>query len=120
MKRIAYGGASFLAADRVADSLLLLVAAIRDCHSPEVVELPALGSDGEPVVVQLVVSSMSAIITMTEGEPGAEPVGAESDTTDVVDYLLDRIQDLSASGSPTRFETRAEPDSDGWDDPHMS
>ena len=120
MKRISYGGASFLTADRVADSLLLLVAAIRDCHGAEMVELPAVGSDGEPVVVQLVVSPSSEIISMSEGEPGAEPAGTERDTTEVVDYLLERIQDLSASGSPTHFETKAERDSDGWDDPDIS
>ena len=142
MKRISYGGASFLTADRVADSLLLLVAAIRDCHSAEVVELPAVGSDGEPVVVQLVVSPTSEIISMSEaapGErpgtaPGTEPGGTkprrtkaggtepgitELEATKVVDYLLDRIQDLSASGAPTKFETKAEADSDGWDDPQV-
>ena len=122
MKRISYGGASFLTADRVADSLLLLVAAIRDCHSAEVVELPAVGSDGEPVVVQLVVSPTSEIISMSEDAPAADPGRTEPgitelEATQVVDYLLDRIQDLSVSGSPTKFETKAEADSDGWDEP---
>lgn len=119
MKRISYGGASFLTADRVADSFLLLVAAIRDCHSAEVIELPAVGSDGESVVVQLVVSPSSEIISMSEGVPGAEPSLTEPDTTEIVDYLLDRIQDLSANGAPTHFETKAEADSYGWDEPEI-
>jgi len=121
MKRVSYGGASFLTADRVADALLLLVAAIRDHHGAEVVELPAVGNGGEPVVVQLVVGPASEIISMSEGAPGAEPGSTEPgstepDTTEVVDYLLDRIQDLSLTSPPTLFETKAEPDSLGWDD----
>ena len=127
MKRISYGGTSFLTADRIADSLLLLVAAIRECRGAEMVELPAVGSDGEPVVVQLVVGPTSEIISMPEGAPGAGPGITEPDTTEVVDYLLDRAQDLSASGAPTDFETTAEAyfettaetDSDGWDDPQI-
>ena len=119
MKRISYGGASFLTADRIADSLLQLVAAIRDCHGAEMVELPAVGSDGEPVVVQLVVSPTSEIMSMSEGVPDTGSGSTEPDTTDVVDYLLDRIQDLSANGAPTHFETKAEADSDGWDDPQI-
>lgn len=116
MKRISYSGASFLTADRVADSLLLLVAAIRDHHGAEVVELPAVGNGGEPVVVQLVVGPASEIISMSEGAPAAEPGSTEPDTTEVVDYLLDRIQNLSLNSYPTLFETKAESDSLGWDD----
>ena len=116
MKRVSYGGASFLTADRVADSLLLLVAAIRDCHGVEVVELPAVGNGGEPVVVQLVVGPASEIISVSEAAPEAELASIEPDTTEVVDYLLDRIQDLSLTSHPTLFETKAEPDSLGWDD----
>ena len=88
MKRISYSGASFLTADRVADSLLLLVAAIRDHHGAEVVELPAVGIGGEPVVVQLVVGPASEIISMSEGAPGGESASTEPDTTEVVDYLV--------------------------------
>ena len=116
MKRVSYGGTSFLAADRVADSLLLLVAAIRDCHSVEVVELPAVGNGGERMVVQLVIGPMSEIITMSEGVPGAEVGGTEPETTEVVDYLLDRIEYLSVASQPTVFETKAVTDSLGWED----
>lgn len=117
MKRVSYDGASFLTADRIADSLLLLVAAVRDFHGVEVVELPAVGNGGEPMVVQLVIGPMSEIVTVSEGAPEAELGGTEPETTEVVEYLLDRVQDLSQTSRPTQFETKAEADSDGWDDP---
>ncbi|WP_166804777.1 hypothetical protein [Cryobacterium sp. Sr8] len=51
---------------------------------------------------------------MSEGAPGAEPGSTEPDTTEVVDYLLNRTQNLSLTSYPTLFKTKAEPDSLGW------
>lgn len=117
MKRVSYGGTSFLTADRVADSLVLLVAAVREGHRVELLELPAIGSAGESVVVQLVVGPTSEIISMSEGAQGSDVDNAVPNAAEIVDYLLERIEDMSLDDPPTIFETMVVmSDPADWDD----
>lgn len=109
MKRVSYGGESFLTTDAVADALLRLVAAFGDGHSAEVLEIPAVKSDGKTMIVQLVVGPMSELISVPDETPLKEP-----DTTAVVRQLRERAKVLSAHRPVTFAETFALADYD-WD-----
>lgn len=90
MKRVSFCGSSFLTTDEVADALLQLVAVLAHGHGSEMLEIPAVGSDGKTVIVQLVVGPTSELLTIPEEVPSAEP-----NTADAVAYLRDHAQTLA-------------------------
>jgi hypothetical protein len=112
MKRITYGGASFLTTDTIADALLPLVAALGISHTTETLELPAVNNDGKTMIVKLIVGPMSELISIPEESPWEEP-----DTTTVLAYILARTQTALSAPHPDSFsETIAFTDFDAETD----
>ena len=66
MKRISYGGASFLTPDDVADALLKLVIALRRSTAKEALDFPAVDEDGDTVIVTMILGPLSAPISIPE------------------------------------------------------
>jgi hypothetical protein len=89
MKRVSYAGETFLTTDAVADALVDLTAALGRSHKAEVVELPAVDSNGEARPVRLVIGPASQI-SAVHAETGYE----EPDTGDTVDRLQSRVRIL--------------------------
>lgn len=90
MKRISYCGDSFLTTDGAADALLALVVALPDGHDSELLELPAVNSDGDEMVVQVVVGPGSELISVPEESTAGEP-----DTLETVAYLQGRMHTIT-------------------------
>lgn len=110
MKRISYGGASFLTPDDVADAFVELVTALGISHTNETLDLPAVGVDGDTVIVTVVVGPMSALMSVPEVSRWTGP-----DTTLVLAGLKARIHALTAPKSYPIEETIATTDID-WHD----
>jgi Flp pilus assembly protein TadG len=110
MKRISYGGASFLTPDDVADALLELVTALGITHTNETLNLPAVDDDGNTVIVTVIVGPMSTLISIPEVSQWTVP-----DTTNVLVALRARIHALTAPKSYSVEETIATTDFD-WQD----
>lgn len=110
MKRVSYCGESFLTTDQAADALLQLVAALDDHHDSELVELPAVQSDGKTVTVHMIVGPRSELVSIPEDGQGDEP-----DTTDAVVHLRDRARIVSAAPEE-HFVGACAPVECGWDD----
>ncbi len=90
MKRVSYCGESFLTTDGAADALLELVVAFPGGHDSELFQLPAVNSDGDEMVVQVVVGPGSELISVPEKSTAGEP-----DTLETVAYLRDRMRTLT-------------------------
>lgn len=90
MKRISYCGDSFLTTDGAADALLALVVALPDGHDSELLELPAVNSDGDEMVVQVVVGPGSELLSVPEESTAGEP-----DTLETVAYLQGRMHTIT-------------------------
>ena len=108
MKRISYGGASFLTPDGVADALLELVTALGISHTNETLDLPAVDDHGNTVIVTMIVGPTTALMSIPEASPWTGP-----DTTLVLAVLTARIHALTAPKSIE--ETIATTDFD-WQD----
>lgn len=112
MKRISYCGESFLTTSEGADALLSFVATCDNRHNSELVEMPAVQNDGRAVTVQMIVGSMSELISIPEGGRWEGP-----DTTDAVAQLRDRALLLSAQpGEDYSGDYAASAMEYGWDD----
>jgi hypothetical protein len=109
MKRISYCGESFLTTNGTADALLELVVAFPGGHDSELLELPAVNSDGDEMVVHVVVGPSSELISVPEACAAAEP-----DTIDAVAYLRGRILALTAPSDMTYAEASTFAEY-GWD-----
>lgn len=99
MKRISYCGDSFLTTDGAADALLALVVAFPGGHDHELLELPAVNSDGDEMVVQVVVGPGSELISVPEESTAGEP-----DTLATVAYLRGRIHTIPLPNELTYSE----------------
>ncbi|MDY7530036.1 MULTISPECIES: hypothetical protein [unclassified Cryobacterium] len=110
MKRIFYGGASFLTPDDVADALLELVTVLGISHTTETLDLPAVDDDGNTMIVTMLVGPMSALLSIPESSRWTGP-----DTTLVLAALNARIHALTAPPSCSTEETIAATDFD-WPD----
>ncbi|MDY7544582.1 hypothetical protein QN355_19105 [Cryobacterium sp. 10S3] len=100
MKRIFYGGASFLTPDDVADALLELVTVLGISHTTETLDLPAVDDDGDTMIVTMLVGPMSALLSIPESSRWTGP-----DTTLVLAALNARIHALTALTEPPSFST---------------
>ncbi|MGY4857268.1 hypothetical protein [Cryobacterium sp. AP23] len=109
MKRVSYCGESFLTTDGAADALLALVVAFPGGHSSELLELPALNSDGDEMVVQLLVGPGSELVSVPEASTAGEP-----DTHATVAYLIDRLRTLLVPRELTYSEASSYAEY-GWD-----
>jgi hypothetical protein len=73
MKRVVYGGESFITSDDAAEALLAFAAAAAMSEVAEVVPVPAVRDDGAVVIVELVIGPSSELITYPLDSPFAEP-----------------------------------------------
>ncbi|TFD75137.1 hypothetical protein [Cryobacterium fucosi] len=110
MKRISYGGTSFLTPDDVADALLELVIALGTSNTKESLDLPAVDDDGDTVIVTMIVGPMTALISIPEVSRWTGP-----DSTLVLAVLNARIHALTAPKSYPIEETITTTDID-WHD----
>jgi hypothetical protein len=113
MKRISYCGESFLTTDGAADALLMLVVALPQGYNSEMLEVPAVGDDGNTMIVQLVVGPTSELISIPEETRSGEP-----DTAEVVAYLRDRLDALAAPREYAYSAALASAEYD-WDDAYL-
>jgi hypothetical protein len=94
MKRIAYGGESFITSDDGAAALLEFAASAAMSGVGEVVTLPTVLADGQVVSVDLVIGPSSELITSPIESSLAEP-----DTREAAAALRTRASQLGASSS---------------------
>ncbi|MGO4691478.1 hypothetical protein [Glaciibacter sp. 2TAF33] len=89
MKRVSYAGESFLTTDSVADALVDLTAALGRSQNADVVEVPAVDTNGDVLTVRLVVGPASQLsaVHVESGYP-------DPDTGDTVGRLQDRVRTL--------------------------
>lgn len=111
MKKISYSGESFLTTDGAADALLELVVALPDGHDSELIKLPAVNSDGDEMVVHMVVGPHSELISVPNESSADEP-----DTIEAVAYLRGRVETMTTPSEATYTETLSYPDYE-WDMP---
>ncbi len=115
MKRVAYGGESFITSDDGADALLDFAALAAMSGVAEVVTMPAVGEDGRVISVNLVIGPSSELITSP-----VETTTSEPDTVDAAAVIRARAAQIGASSTHTRGEALsggylASPDSETGD-----
>lgn len=94
MKRVSYGGESFITSDDAAVALLDFAASAAMSSVGEVVTLPSVLADGRVVSVSLVIGPSSELMTTP-----IETVHAEPDTREAVAALRARASELGASNA---------------------
>ncbi|MDQ1597367.1 MAG: hypothetical protein QOI70_791 [Microbacteriaceae bacterium] len=92
MKRVAYGGESFITSDEAAEALLAFAAAAAMSDVAEVVPVPSVRDDGAVVVVELVIGPSSELITSPVDSRFPEP-----DTRSSTAALRARASELISS-----------------------
>lgn len=108
MKRVNYGGESFLTSDDTADALVDLTAALGRAQHAQVVELPIVGADGVIRLARMVLGPASQVVTIPEDSLFADPESAA-----VVRDLEERARAVSIRyGSPAAFHTAPDFDLD--------
>jgi hypothetical protein len=111
MKRITYAGQSFLTADRAADALVNLTAALGQAQNAEVVEMPAVDREGVTRQVRLVIGPASQLAAVPEDSTFDEP-----EARDVIAHLEERTRALGRQyGSAGSYRTSSEFDLDELD-----
>ena len=95
MKRVAYGGESFITSDEGAAALLDFAASAAMSDVAEVVALPAVLPDGQVITVNLVIGPSSELITSPIETSLAEP-----DTREAAAALRARALQIGKSSSP--------------------
>lgn len=96
MKRVAFGGESFIISDEGAAALLDYAAAAAMADAAEVVALPAVRPTGEVITVNLVIGPSSELITSQIETSLTEP-----DTREAPTALRARALQIGKSKSPT-------------------
>jgi hypothetical protein len=109
MKRVSYCGESFLTTDGAADALMELVVAFPGGHDSELLELPAVNTNGDEMVVQVLVGPGSELISIPEQSTAGEP-----DTVETVAYLRGRARTLTFPTELTYSEASSFAEY-GWD-----
>ena len=110
MKRVAYGGESFITSDEGAAALLDFAAAAAMSDVAEVVELPAVLPDGQVITVNLVIGPSSELITSPVETSLAEP-----DTREAAAALRARALQVGKSSSTAHGAAISERDLDSAD-----
>ena len=95
MKRVAYGGESFITSDDGAAALLDFAASAAMSDVAEVVALPAVLPDGQVITVNLVIGPSSELITSPVETSLPEP-----DTREAAAALRSRAFQIGKSNSP--------------------
>jgi len=110
MKRVAYGGESFITSDEGAAALLDFAASAAMSDVAEVVALPAVRPDGQVITVNLVIGPSSELITSPIETSLTEP-----DTREATAALRARALQIGKSKSPTHGAALSGRDLDSGD-----
>jgi hypothetical protein len=110
MKRVAYGGESFITSDDGADALLDFAASAAMSGIAEVVSMPSLRADGQVVQVKLVIGPSSELINSPVDSLLPEP-----DTAEAAAMLRRRAAELGSSSGHVRGAAIAGSDLDSSD-----
>ena len=92
MKRVAYGGESFITGNDAADALLEFATSAAMNNVAEVVRMPSVRPDGVVIVIELVIGPSSELITSPVESEFPEP-----DTAAEARSLRSRISALRSS-----------------------
>ncbi|MEB0200940.1 hypothetical protein QN354_04105 [Cryobacterium sp. 5I3] len=113
MRRITFGGASFLTADRIGDALvaLLVVLNVKSCSA--VARIPVVLINGTIVTATLLLAPASPFLVIPEESPWPEP-----DASETVTHLSNLEVLASAPSQNGYLETIAVPDCE-WSDPDL-
>ena len=87
MKSVSYAGLTFETADKIADALLQLAAALGANERSETVDIPVVESNGDLTSVQLVIGPASQFVSKRVTSPYDDPHDAE-----VVEHLRYRTR----------------------------
>ncbi|MEC5152017.1 hypothetical protein RCH22_003658 [Cryobacterium psychrotolerans] len=96
MRRVSYGGGSFVTTGQVAEALVSLIAALADGHRTQTIEIPAVSDEGNLILVVLIVGPFSGLLTVPECSPWPAP--DFSDTVQHLHYLAALVSDIPFSG----------------------
>jgi len=108
-----FGGASFLTADRIADSLVSLLIVLNAKHKSAVASIPVVLIGGAVVTATLLLGPTSAFVAIPE-----ESFWPDPDAADAVTHLEFLGQAASAPGETGYSETIAVPAYE-WGDPDV-
>jgi len=114
MRRITFGGASFLTADRIGDALVALLVILNVKNSSAVARIPVVLINGTIVTATLLLAPASPFMIIPEESPWPEPDAAETIT-----HLSNLEDAASALGQNGYLETIAVPDCE-WSDPDLN
>ena len=92
MRTVSYGGESFITSDDGADALLGFAAAAALNEFADVIHMPAIDENGEPIIADLVIGPSSELLVVPSDSPFDEP-----DTTEIAASLRRKTAQL---GSP--------------------
>jgi hypothetical protein len=106
MRRVWFGGGSFLTGDDIAEALVRLVALMLPGASIGVVAIPGVSEDGRALDIHLAVTHSTTLVSIPENAPWDEP-----DAVGIVEYL-----DALAGASSRRPRNRGgtQPEDPGW------
>ena len=114
MRRITFGGASFLTADRIGDALVALLVVLNVKNSAAVARIPVVLIDGTSVTATLLLAPASPFMSIPEESAWPEP-----DASETVKHLANLEVLASAPSQNGYLETIAVPDCE-WSDPGLN
>jgi hypothetical protein len=110
MKRVVYGGESFITSDDGAEALLDFAASAAMLRFAEVVGMPSVRADGGIALVRLVIGPSSQLIASP-----VESTWPEPDTAEASRMLRARASELEPSSPRSRGSALANADLDASD-----
>ena len=113
MRRITFGGASFVTTDRIADALVSLLGVLNIKQRSAVALIPVVFVDGTVVTAKLFLAPASSLISVPEESSWPEP-----DAADAVTNLQSLEEAASSPSEIVWLETIAVAD-DEWSDPDL-
>ena len=114
MRRITFGGTSFLTADRIGDALVALLVILNVKNSSAVARIPVVLINGRIVTATLLLAPASPFLSIPEESPWPEPEAAETVTH------LSNLEEVASSPSRNGYlDTIAVPDCE-WSDPDLN
>jgi hypothetical protein len=114
MRRITFGGASFLTADRIGDALVALLVILNTRNCSAVARIPVVLINGTIVTATLLLAPANPFMVIPEESPWPEPDAAET-----VAHLSNLEEAASLPSQDCYLETIAVPDYE-WSDPDLN
>lgn len=106
MREISYAGVSFITSDEIAGALLEYAAELANVEHAATVHVPAVGTLGERLDVEVMLGPASQMLSGPVANPGDEP-----DATEFLAEIAGRVRDLRADG----FAPAKRPNVVDWD-----